>query len=540
MIAPLALGRKKSDIAAIAIVCGIVLCLYINLRRQGGIWWPDASRHALNGAFILDFLRALPVHDPMGYATRYYQQWPALTIGFYPPVFYVALAASYAIFGVSEAAALVVELSFLALLGCAAYRLSRRWLPAAESLAVTLLLMGAPELIFWGQQIMLDIPAYAFFLWAIQLEQRFIETGRPRWLYASVVCAVLSIGTKYNAVFIVPVMIIVLAQARGWKSLADRVVLTAAALGLVLLLPILLVFLKFGAYDLTQAKAVVGADMRWSVEGLTYYARVMGGVISWPTLLLSMGYCAAVSFARELRLPKNDAVLLLAWVSVGYIFYAMIAVKQPRHILFITYPIALTAVLFLAWVLRGLKWRSAIPVALACSVFASSLYSRPAPYVTGLRQAALDVARAAPVDSNVAFWGYLDGTFVYAMRAYANRPDLGVVRLDKLLFDDVAVSLDRGFAEKNLRPQEIIEQLRDLHVQYVVMQPDYMNRVSIIQRLQEALDSATFVKVKSISMTSDYPSRAILGNLIIYRAVSAVPPGRVAPHIQVKLINRSL
>ena len=38
--------------------------------------------------------------------------------------------------------------------------------------------------------------------------------------------------------------------------------------------------------------------------------------------------------------------------------------------------------------------------------------------------------------------GDLDGSFIYGMRAYSGRPDLRVVRLDKIMFHDLAVYFD--------------------------------------------------------------------------------------------------
>ena len=105
-------------------VIGLLVCfvvgLYSLLPKHGDIWWPDASRHALNGAFVLDFLNQLPLRHPVDFAYAYYRQYPALTIGFYPPLFSVALAGFYALFRVCEAAALLCELAFLLLLACGA------------------------------------------------------------------------------------------------------------------------------------------------------------------------------------------------------------------------------------------------------------------------------------------------------------------------------------------------------------------------------------------------------------------------------------
>jgi hypothetical protein len=527
-----------SDVVAAIIVCGVAVTLYLKLPRLGDIAWYDASGHALNGAFVLDFLRAMPLRHPMDFAIGYYRQWPALTIGFYPPVFYVSLAASYAIFGVSEAAALIPELAFLALLGWGAYHLSRHWLDPAPALAVALLLMGAPGVSSWGQQIMLDVPAYALLILAIDYQLCFMKRGSQRSLYAATSCAVLAIATKYNAAFIVGVMGVAVLYARGWRFALSRTALRAAALGVILMLPVLAIFLKFSMYNVEQSTAAHGFA-RFSFEGLTYYARILGAVISWPTLALAAIYCAALPFARALRLPRVDAVFLLVWVIFGYVFYAMIAIKEPRHILFITYPFVLAAVLFLDWMLRGLAWRSVAPLTLACGVFAFSLVRHPAPYISGMRQAAQDLVRLAPEETNIAFWGNFCQAFIYAMRAYNDRMDLGVVRLDKLLLRDVAITLDWGFTEEDLSEEQIVEQLRNLHVQYVVIQTHYYeDRISVIHRLSNALQSDKFREVERIAITTNDPTSRI-GELVLYRAVAEVAQGRIAPPIRVKILNRT-
>src|SRR6516162_11914672 len=105
-------GDRTYFIILLAIVCG----MYIAVPKHGDIDWPDAPRHALNGAFVLDFLKATPVRHPIEFAYDYYRQWPALTILFYPRYFCGVLAAVYAVLGVSEAAALLTEVAFLFLL----------------------------------------------------------------------------------------------------------------------------------------------------------------------------------------------------------------------------------------------------------------------------------------------------------------------------------------------------------------------------------------------------------------------------------------
>jgi hypothetical protein len=317
-------------------------------------------------------------------------------------------------------------------------------------------------------------------------------------------------------------------------------VLEAAALGGILLLPLVGIFFAFGSYNLGQAAAVPGAEaFRWSIAELTYYARIMPSVISWPTLAFACLYVLALPFAPALRLPRADAIFLASWLLVGYAFYSMIAVKEPRHILFITYPVALAAVLVIDRTLARSSLRYGVSLAFAGGILASTLTTGTVPAVAGMREAAEAVAQLAPPETNVAFWGSRDGTFVYAMRAYSGRRDLGVVRLDKILLSDVAVYVEHGFNENVISPDELAVTLRNLHVQYVVFQTRYHDDLAAVKALQEALGSDKFSEVERIPMTANY-GKGYMADLVIYRMKEEVPRGRVAPAMQIMLLGRSL
>lgn len=153
-----------------------------------------------------------------------------------------------------------------------------------------------------------------------------------------------------------------------------------------------------------------------------------------------------------------------------------------------------------------------------------------------MRTAALMVAKIAPQDTNIAVWCRYDGTFTFAMRAYASRPDLGVVLLGKVLFRNVAVSFARGYTQQHLDAQAIVKKLESLHVQYVVFQSGYLRNVREIQQLHDALNSSEFAKTATIPMHANYPFSPIT-KIYIYRLNVHVPPGRVNPRIQIELLG---
>lgn len=528
-------ASTPGDRLAPAVLALLFLCLYLRLPRQGDIWWMDASRHALNGAFVLDFLKAMPFGHPVTFAYDYYRQWPALTILFYPPLFYASLALAFALFGVSESSALLAELIWFFILAYGAYRLSRRWLGPAGSLAVSLLLTAGPQLFYWGQQIMLDIPAYALIVWSAHFTLGYLENGKRRTLAVAVILAVLAVWTKYNAAYFLVVIAFSLLLARGPRLLRQRVIWEVAAIGAVFLIPVLGLFFKFGSYDLSQAYTGQGGGPG-PLASFGYYATVLPDIVSWPVIVLALAYAGLVWRWPHYRISRDATILMIVWLAGTYLFYSTIAVKQPRHILTIGYPLVLAAVLVVERSLTRWRWRELGPLALAATMLGVTIYSVPIPFVSGVREAAQTVARLAPRDTNVAVWCRLDGTFIFNLRAAGTRGDMGVVRMDKLLFSDVAVQFEWGFRQRQLDASQFYGLLRDLHVQYVVFQSGYRDDVGVVHQLDQLLRGPKFREVATIPMHANYRFSPITV-MHVYRLVEDVPHGRVSPRMQIKLLG---
>ena len=95
---------------------GVFLSLLVAIF---GAWWslrgasqsdlifPDASRHALNGALILDMVRHHALLRPVAFAREFYSRLPAISIPYHPPLFPLFEASLFAVFGVSPVIARV-------------------------------------------------------------------------------------------------------------------------------------------------------------------------------------------------------------------------------------------------------------------------------------------------------------------------------------------------------------------------------------------------------------------------------------------------
>lgn len=101
------------DLLLLLLLTIAVFLLFKTSPRAGDFWFSDASRHAMDGVFYYDLIRAMPVTHWKQWAMDYYIQYPAVSVLFYPPLFALAEALFYALFGVSHSTAQLTVSAFL-------------------------------------------------------------------------------------------------------------------------------------------------------------------------------------------------------------------------------------------------------------------------------------------------------------------------------------------------------------------------------------------------------------------------------------------
>ena len=498
--------------------------------------WPDAPRHALNGAFVLDFVRDHPFTSPTAYAMNYYVKYPALTILFYPPLFYVFLAISYAIFGVSQGAALAAEFLFYAAFSVGCFRLARNWLSPLEAFGAALILTAAPEIAYWGRQVMLEVPAMAFLVWSAVFVIRSMREQRPVWLYLGIALAVLAMYVKVTSGFILVVYFLVLLRERGKNLFSDRHSYFVALAAIISLLPLVVLTLKFGQANVQSASGIADSEVsRASIGGWIWYARQLPGQIGWPCLAF------ALIGALYVLVDKSRASKFLPlsiWFLVGYVFFSAIDLKESRHSVSLLIPVAICAAMGVRAVLA--RWPlSAGPAIVALGVITLCLtyVTRPVQYVAGYKEVSDYIAKIAPKDGVIVFSGYRDGSFIFAMRTHEERRDLWTVRSDKLLLR-IAVRRSLGVGQKLMSVDEITKMLDGLGVQYVVAQPDFWTDLEAMRRFDEALHTDHFQLVRKFRMAANYHAQET--QLVVYRNLGHVATGGGRLNIDIPMINQTV
>ena len=524
-------------IASLVVLVAVVL-LFANAPHGGAFYWSDAPRHALNGVFVKDLLVDLPLDDPAGYAYRYYAQYPALTILFYPPLFYAISAPFYALLGVShEAALFVVFLHYVAFgLGC--FALARFWLSTVPSLAFALLMVLLPEIAFWGRQVMLEIPAFAFLVWSAVALMRYVRGSPVGWLYLCAGLLVCALYTKISVAYVGLVYLIVLLQREGGSLFGNRHLYAVGLLSAFALLPLVVLTVKFGQANVQSVTGVADTvASRLSLEAWLWYARQIPSQVGWVVTVLA---CLGLAYACLQTLRKSESVKGLPfwalWFVIGYLFFSSIDLKEARHSVFL-----LAAVVFVAvWFLDALLPKKLATLALCLAITgtaATTVLDRPVYFVKGYAEAVDLIAKQAPRDSVVLFSGYRDGSFIFNMRAREDRRDLSVLRADKILLS-VAVRRELGVEEKDLSEADIAQTLNDNGVHYVVMQPGFWTDLEAMRRFERAMATPQFEEVARIATPANHKAHET--ELVVYRNLGKVGPKPAKLNIELKIINRTL
>ena len=477
------------DLAAYIRRFGPVLCLatvaaaqFLTADRAGNFWWFDSPSHALNGAFLYDYLKSGQIGAPLNFALRYFDQLPGITIGFYPPGFALWLIPFYALLGVHHAAAqcAVSAASFGLALGTRA--LARHCgLSAAPSLAAGILSISFPEILIWSRQIQPEILAYMFAVWSAVWLMRWLDNRQPRALVVSAILLISALYVKQTVVFMVVPMALTALHARGLGLLRDKTILQVCAFAAVLMVPLIGLTIALGGMNVDQVRASPGHTSAF------YYLLLLPQQMGLLPFVLAL--CGAALLGRGM-LSQRGALLCVFWAGSGLLFFSMIALKQARFSTAVLPPLAILAASPMALLPPG--WLRAPFVTAATLVFAAAqLGLTPAPRYCGVGPVAARAAREAPPDSGIFLLAQRSAQFIFAVRAETQRPDLRIIRAEKL-YTTYRVGADWGLHDDNAGIARISHDLAANNVSVVVIERGFWSDVGSARTLNRLVNGPGF------------------------------------------------
>jgi hypothetical protein len=515
--------RKGNNLWGHLIVSLVAISIFVANISDSGLWHPDAPSHALNGVFYGDMIEEKGFFHPKSYAERYYVQYPSLTIGMYPPIFYSVAALFFKVFGVSPLIAKLPVL-FFTLVGVNGFLLlCKQWFPLWLSVTASILYLLQPAVLFGQTNVMLEMPALAVSILSLYCLYVGTEKDNPWALFVTPLVAALAFLTKQNTVFLIPIWLVWIIADKKRSIIKSRHFMTGALIGTLILIPWLVVNLTVG-----RSYVVAFAFRQYHVwSNFLYYVRHASEVVSPPVIVLFI-----LSVGLFMKSKKyNGYRFSLVWGCSVLLSLLIMEYSEPRYAMFLVPPmIILSMHTFLL-----LREKSAFliqrkRISAIAMVLLISLHLHPGEVLGGRDIQGFDDAADFVVRDtgcvSVLYDGYFNGNFIFHMRARDKVRRIFVFRASKLVFT-TKMLLELGYNELVSESSDFYDVLNRHSIKYIVQEERDLMRAPANKRLREWVGGSEFRLVQRIPVYWRHFSG--FGDLLVYEYLNyeAKPIGQV-------------
>jgi hypothetical protein len=437
---------------------------------DSGLSGSDEGSHFLNGYLIWSYLTEALGRNPLAYATDFYAHYPKISIGHWPPLYYVFLGALFFVLPHVPMAFLIVNLVVSATPALIVGRwllpiLGRPW-----ALLGGLLCIALPISLANSSRLMLDQALAAICMLAAALWSTYSRQRSLSWALGFALVAAAAILTKGNGWLLVMFVPIHVALTGRWSLLWRPATSVAAALALALV----------GAWTVATYKiSSDGFNYRW---GLDYFALALPTFLRalyanlgpLGTALAMIGIWSSLT-ARDRADLQELGRTGLALVLATLFFHAVAPVDlDPRYMTSAVFPLAIFMTIGVWRLAQRLRWASARPgLVVAVALMALSIPSvqllrqRPARVDLGMAEAAQWVSDqpagiVVVVDGNPG----VEGSLISEVALRDRTRQHYVVRSSQLLAR--SDFMGRTYVLKAETPQEVLNMLDDVSATAVV------------------------------------------------------------------------
>lgn len=507
----------------IAVLCIIILLLATKgIRDEGTVSLQgDMPRYLMNGTYFYDFISDLPLFHPIKYTYHYFARYPALSLGHHPVLLSAAEVPLYAIFGISVFSGRLTIICFMLLGGIGWFLVIKSIYTENIAFFSSLLFVTTPFIVHFSRIVLSEIPALALIIAAIYFLFQYYQRNKNTYLYAFVSTLLLSIFARYQAILMVPIFLGYVLVAKKPKNFITRKTLFACLLGVLFLLPLIFIILKYSQTNihwLTQKSF----SSRIALSNILYHLHaIWKSHLTFPVFILSLCSICVSMYRRDTR-----TIFFLLWI-IGYYFQITLigANNAPRYSIYWIPAFCVFAAVPLNF-FQARSWKilfSILLIMIAVYQFVIAFQADPE-YAAGYEQAAkyvlehrkgVSVLYSANIDS---------GYFVFFVRKHDPDREMIVLRADKLL---VTSHLRWIVEERITRREQIYEILQDFGVGYVIIENKEYKSPPLIW-LQEEVKSDKFILRKSIPILSNSSKlKEVTVNIYEYTEYISPKPGKV-------------
>jgi len=399
---------------------------------------PDEAAHYVTGLMVHDYIAAGCPGNPLNFAKKFYDYYPKVALGHWPPGFYAAQAAWTLPFGPSRTSILVFMAVLTALLAWTTFLLLEHLLDVRWAWFGGILLLLLPQIHQYGGLVMMEIPMSLLTLWGALAYARYLNTGGWKASLAYGLIASAAILTKYAglALAFVPLVGLVLCARWSWLKRIAFWLPGVAVVGLCF--PWIWATRKLASDGLADDKPSLG----FILKAAGYFLGKIESATGIALLAFALvGIIVSLGTHREKR-PLTAS--LIGLILGTYFLYLLVpAGLEARHMT----PILAPAILFAALGMKALAdllsrkglaptTACALTVAVGVAGFALETFQlRPKGY-RGYEAVAQKLKTEAPEPKTVILVSSDargEGMLVSEVALSEKRPDTIVKRASKLL-----------------------------------------------------------------------------------------------------------
>ncbi len=517
----------------------IFFCISLLLQHLAGVYKSDlngdrdAPGHYITGLMVHDWIQQGFPLPPTSFAENYYAHYPKVTIGHWPPVFYVAQAAWMFAFGDSIHSDLwfmaLLDALFATTLYAVVWREFGSWLVA---LAVGFLLLLTPCVQISSSTVMADLVVALFCQWAVLAWVMYLDQGRARDILAFAVLSSLAIMTKGNGYALLLVPPISIALARSWRVLRDRKLWACGALIFIACIPWTLMtrdlVVSTWQYKLTPA---------FFVKALTFYAGQLMVESSLAAGLFALiGLVVVVAFRHSMKALWPVAA---SWVLAFLFFHALIPAGLERRYTVLVLPIWLLLMTKgVSEVIRRFPLPRVSPstramglAALIAVVFLTTAFSiqshQPSAFVAVGKALALEPAYANRVIL-ISSEGEGEGALISELVQWDKpRPKHIVLRAGRVLAD--SDWMQRNYTLRYHTPEEVLRYIRSIPIGILVVDRTSRDTPNLHQQL---IDQMLDEYPRTWKLSAAYPANSSISRAV---AVYQLADKDTIPHKPIRV-----
>jgi hypothetical protein len=515
----------------ISILVLVTLWLGCKDIRVGDFRNPDAWSHAMNGVYLLDLIKQMPIHGFWDFTVRYYAKYPAISLPYHPPGFPLIEMVFFAVFGISPATARFAVV-LCAIIGIIAwYGLVQSTHNRNLAFLSSLLIVANNTVVVFSRQVMLEVPTLAVSILSLYCLHRAIESNSRSYLYCWALSAGASVWFKQSALFILPLSLTYLFFKRKHYKLASRDLFFSWGIVIVGITPIAFTtwyFARFAYEQVVMSTRLYGFE-KASLANWLYYLRFFPHQVPVPVLIV-----AAISIAMLIWKRRWERHLIyFLWLVWGYVIISYISVKDTRYAFFLIPPVYLFACSIVDEIKIKLRGIRVATVLLGCACITQCAFACRVPtrIIVGFEQAARYVVDNWKGNTVIVCARY-HGNFTFNVRRLDPSGKIMVLRAEKVM-------PELRFRREQRNEEYLFSALRSLGTKYIVVENLDWEDIPELARLRAYLQGNKFALRKKIDVTSTMDSYKG-ATILIYEFLGEINPPKESIEMRMPKMHKTV